>query len=207
MKLVIISDTHNQHNLLGQLRGDVLIHCGDMFDLFQPNDDDIANIDAWFARQDFELILVTGGNHDVSLEQELNRTDQPFENAYFLRDEAYEHRGVVFYGAPWIPGLRGHAFYADADRLRSAWSMIPANTDVLITHTPPAGVLDVSSNGMALGCVHLESELQRVSPSVHCFGHIHASGGTLAANGTRFVNASMVNSGFVLDRRPYEIRI
>jgi len=204
MKLVVISDTHNQHERLGKLHGDVLIHCGDMFNLFEPSDEDIAKIDAWFGKQDFDVILVTGGNHDASLEQTLRWTDQPFKNAYFLQDKVYSHKGVTFYGSPWTPELRGHAFYADVEGLRVAWSKIPTDTDVLVTHTPPAGILDMSSRGLELGCIDLERELKRVVPRIHCFGHVHASGGTLDSDGTRYVNASMVNSDFDLVRRPYE---
>ena len=46
--------------------------------------------------------------------------------------------------------------HADDDALREKWSRIPANTDVLITHTPPAGILDRSRRGQGLGCTSVE---------------------------------------------------
>ncbi len=64
MKITIISDTHGHHEKLGSLRGDVLIHCGDMFNMYSPNNDDIERMDDWFGKQDFEQILCVGGNHD-----------------------------------------------------------------------------------------------------------------------------------------------
>ena len=34
MKLTIISDTHLDHEKLGVMSGEVLIHCGDIFELY-----------------------------------------------------------------------------------------------------------------------------------------------------------------------------
>ena len=46
-----------------------------------------------------------------------------------------------------------------------------------------------------------------LKPRIHCFGHIHASGGMRDLRGTTFVNASMVDSQYKLTRRPYELDI
>lgn len=205
MQISIISDTHSSHETLGTLGGDVLIHCGDMFNLFSPDFDEIERIDNWFGRQDFDLILCTGGNHDLALQRRLKAAESPFRNAVYLQDRSYVHKGITFYGAPWTPELRGQAFFKDDAELGEKWSRIPADTEVLITHTPPAGVLDVSSRGLQLGCEHLADALKRVSPRLHCFGHVHASSGVREVDGTLFVNASSVNSQFELVRAPYEV--
>jgi Icc-related predicted phosphoesterase len=181
MKVVVISDTHNQEHRLGHLSGDVLIHCGDLFNLFSPKPDDLARLDAWFGTLAFDAILVTGGNHDLALESALAHTQQPFSNAKVLVDAGVVIGGVRFYGSPWVPELSGHAFYANAEQLRIAWQKIPTHTDVLITHTPPANILDESRHGLSLGCPLLAYELQRIVPKVHCFGHVHASAGSCEA--------------------------
>lgn len=52
--------------------------------------------------------------------------------------------------------------------------MIPDDTDVLITHTPPVGHGDLCSSGVRAGCVELLTTVQkRVKPKYHVFGHIH----------------------------------
>lgn len=66
MQIVIVSDTHKKHEQLGVLAGDVLIHCGDFCDGFNVNDSDVDDLDDWFGRQQFELILCIGGNHDFA---------------------------------------------------------------------------------------------------------------------------------------------
>lgn len=202
----MISDTHGWHEELGVLSGDVLIHCGDFEDLFTRDAGMLDRTDAWLARQDFGLILCTGGNHDRELERRVRAWQQPLANARYLQDTGVEFGGLKFWGAPWVPMLECHAFFADDDDLRSAWSRIPYDVDVLITHTPPEGILDRSGAGESLGCPFLAVALQRVKPRLHCFGHVHAAAGREDRDGTIFVNATsvdtrrdIVNPPFVID--------
>ena len=74
------------------------------------------------------------------------------------------------------------------------WAHIPDNVDVLITHTPPAGILDRSRHGRQLGCPHLADRVSELAPAVHCFGHVHASGGVSRQDGTTFVNQLALGS-------------
>ena len=207
MKITMISDTHNNHRDLGTLEGDVLIHCGDMLRLFQDDSNSLADIDEWFGEQQFDLILCIGGNHDHMLQDQANKHFRPFKNAVYLQDEIYEHQGVVFYGAPWVPELEGHAFFQPDEVLKQKWAMIPQETDVLITHTPPLGILDQSSRGMRFGCRDLLNELPRVSPKLHCFGHVHNSTGVLEQGETTYVNAASVNSQYSLVKDPLTCEI
>lgn len=207
MKITIISDTHNQHEGFESLGGDVFIHCGDMFNLADRGDEHLLRMDEWFGAQNFDLILCTGGNHDFVLHDSSRRNAEPFGNAVYLEDRQYEFEGFVFYGAPWTPMLSAHAYYQSDGELSVTWSRIPGDTDVLITHTPPFGILDVSSRGMVLGCKHLANAAARVAPAIHCFGHVHHSAGSVRQNGTVYVNASSVNSTMKLARDPIVLEI
>jgi len=53
------------------------------------------------------------------------------------------------------------------------WTDIPANTDILITHGPPAYHLDLE-----YGCLALLDAIWKIRPHLHVFGHIHAARGT-----------------------------
>ena len=201
MRVAIISDTHGLHEQLGVLEGDVLIHCGDFCDGFKKDARAVSAVDAWFARQQFEVILCVGGNHDFVAEDRV-RTGKPvFDNAVWLEDTEYVHQGVKFYGAPWIPQLQGWAFYQTSDGLREKWSMIPDDTDVLITHTPPFGILDQPrSRNTNCGCPELLERVEAIKPRFHVFGHNHASAGVHETESTTFVNASVVDSNFKIAR-------
>jgi hypothetical protein len=189
------------------MSGDVLIHCGDMFSLFEGSEEDIYDIDEWFALQNFNAILCTGGNHDLVLEARVKRGLVPFEHAIYLQDSDFLLNGTRFWGAPWTPELRGHAFFQDDGELRTSWGKIPHDTQVLITHTPPADILDRSSRGLDLGCRYLRAAVSHISPTLHCFGHVHASAGREQIGETTFINASSVNSQFRIARAPFEFLI
>ena len=51
------------------------------------------------------------------------------------------------------------------------------DVDIVITHGPPHGHLDMTYNGHRAGCPHLLNALNRVRPRLHCFGHIHEAWG------------------------------
>lgn len=202
MKITVISDTHGTHAGLGELEGDVLIHCGDFCLSGSHQDQQLQALDAWFGRQRFRHVLCIGGNHDF-LAEELHARGQPlFRHARYLMDETVQIEGLRFHGAPWIPELTGWAHYRNTAGLTKAWERIPDQLDVLITHTPPSGILDRNSRGKSCGCPLLRLRLKAVRPRVHCFGHIHASSGMLEEEGTRYINASLVNSRYALARSP-----
>jgi Icc-related predicted phosphoesterase len=99
--------------------------------------------------------------------------------------------------------LDGHAFFADDPELVRAWSRIPEETDVLITHTPPGGILDVSRSGRPLGCGFLAARVREISPTLHGFGHVHNSAGHIQIGQTTYVNATSVDSDYVIAHPPF----
>jgi Icc-related predicted phosphoesterase len=200
MKVVVISDTHGDHAKLSGLSGDVLVHCGDFSLGHNGAHEVLEDLDAWFGLQPFKHILCTGGNHDFLVEELSIRGQRIFRNATYLEDEAVEIEGFKFYGTPWVPELTEWAHYLTGDELARAWSKIPADVDVLVTHTPPKGILDSNSRGKECGCQLLRQRVSDVRPQAHCFGHIHASSGHRRLDGTLFVNASVVNSRYLVTR-------
>lgn len=212
MKVVIISDTHGQHEDLGQLNGDVLIHCGDMCADFSDDPGELERIDEWFGRHDFDLILCIGGNHDFNLDAR-NGAGRPFQfaNAICLEDGFLEYRGKRFFGAPWVLDLPGWAFNLELEERREKWGLIPEGLDFLITHVPPKHILDTSRRrDFHFGCPVLASVVRDVSPRVHCFGHNHASYGRRRIADTIYINASNVTSdgrGFRIQNPPVEMEV
>lgn len=196
MRIVVTADTHGTHRELGAVAGDLLIHCGDVENLFEPGTGVLDDVDDWFAIHRVDHVLCIGGNHDRALEARSRSRERPFQNATYLQDTGFEWRGVKFHGAPWVPKLHGHAYFADDRTLEQAWANIPGDVDVLITHTPPAGTLDVASSGQSFGCPHLAARLSEISPALHCFGHVHASSGVTRRGETTHVNASAVKGDY-----------
>ncbi len=98
--------------------------------------------------------------------------------------------------------MPGQAFAKNRTALAEAWAQIPPGLDILVTHTPPLGTLDVSSRGQSYGCQMLAAEMRRIAPRVHCFGHVHASAGRRKIGETLFINAASMKSGTGAMRPP-----
>ncbi|KAK5173921.1 uncharacterized protein LTR77_002602 [Saxophila tyrrhenica] len=85
------------------------------------------------------------------------------------------------FGSPYSP-LRPEsgpftAFqYRDAEA-EALWNATLTDTDVLITHTPPAGICDTSQHFPDGGCPTLKKALGMVKPALHICGHCHEGRG------------------------------
>ena len=195
--ICIVADTHRQHRALTVPECDLLIHCGDLCSFEQEDAATLEDADVWFAEVPAKRVISVGGNHDFMLQSREFR----FAHATLLEDGVTEMDGLAIYGSPWCPDLSGFAYYATEEQLIERWRAIPTGIDVLVTHTPPYGVLDVPSSGAVhLGCPHLREELRRIRPLLHVFGHVHASHGTHRDGGIEFVNAAVVGG------RDFEVR-
>jgi Icc-related predicted phosphoesterase len=64
---------------------------------------------------------------------------------------------------------------------------------VLLTHGPPAGILDTTLGGQQVGCADLREAVLKIRPKLHVFGHIHEAYGIQEQDGIRFINASSCN--------------
>jgi hypothetical protein len=82
--------------------------------------------------------------------------------------------GFQIRGSPVTPWLYDGAFNRNRGRnISKHWKMIPANTDDLITHGPPYGILDKNRVRSSAGCQSLKRVVKRIQPMLHVFGHIH----------------------------------
>ena len=184
LRLICLSDTHNRIDRVRIPDGDFFIHCGDAVN-FWSSARDLRRFNRFVGNLSHRHKLFVSGNHCISLDE--NRPDLSqliLSKMIYLQDQSIEIEGIRFYGSPWRP-RRGclypsEAFGFDHRRIgEEIWSRIPSDTDVLLTHSPPFGVLDESSlHGARLGCLHLLREVvQRVRPRLHLFGHVHDAAG------------------------------
>lgn len=125
-------------------------------------------------------------------------------NCVYLEDRSTTIYGLKFYGSPWQPEFCGWGFNLPRGRaLLDKWDMIPDDTDVLITHTPPVGYGDLCASGTRAGCVDLLHTVQkRVRPKYHIYGHIHEGYGVRSDGKTVFVNASTCDLAFSPKNKP-----
>lgn len=201
MDITFISDTHGLHGRLKLNPGTVLIHTGDVTEY--GSEDEVADFLFWFSKQPFSYKVFIAGNHDLFLEEctPAKKKKMIPSDIIYLQNSGIEIKGLKVWGSPVTPYFLGMAFNArQGTEIRKIWNKIPADTDILITHGPPKGVLD---NGV--GDEELQLQVFKIQPAVHCFGHAHGQNGKETVNGTTFINASIVNSLDSLQSGEYKV--
>lgn len=194
MRIVFVSDTHSMVPTHPIPDGDVIVCSGDISN--RGSERDIREFAQWFGGLPHKHKITIAGNHDFSFERtpELAQKWLTENNKIiYLQDRAVELDGIKFYGSPWQPEFCNWAFNLprDTGELGDKWDLIPNDIDVLITHSPPHGILDRCDHGERVGCEELEVEIfSRIRPKIHAFGHIHEDYGTLEMYNILFVNAS-----------------
>jgi len=211
IRLVFISDTHGLHGGLKPGSGDVLIHCGDFTG--RGSLDELESFAEFMARQAFTHKLVIAGNHDWCLEDHRREQAESVLNSHdlhYLNDSGIRLGGLNFWGSPVQPTFMNWAFNRDRGaEIRRHWALVPADTDVLMTHGPAFGILDRCYDGQRVGCEDLLATVRRIGPRIHACGHIHEGYGKTQRDGTLFLNASnlderyrLVNPAIVIDVEP-----
>lgn len=189
MRIVCLSDTHDLHDRLQVPDGDLLLHAGDA--TMSGTMAQIEAFDRWLGRLPHRHKVVIAGNHDWGFQRTPARARAAIRNATYLEDEETTVDGLRIWGSPWQPWFYDWAFNLQrGPEIAAKWALVPAGIDVLVTHGPPAGILDRTSRGDDVGCADLLATVQQRRPRLHVFGHIHEGYGTVERDGTRFVNAS-----------------
>jgi Icc-related predicted phosphoesterase len=229
MKIWFISDSHRQHPFLDiPADVDMVIFGGDMSNQKNPamNANEVLDFIEWYkSLVHIKYKILIAGNHDTSIEQGLvKRSDM--EGLIYLEHESITIEGIKIFGSPYTPKFgTGWAYNVPRGRLSSYWDEIPKDTDILITHGPPKGVLDItqydsrdtlikdSAAFFQCGCLELLQIVKEIQPKYHVFGHIHPekyclNNAQVKINGcsTTFINAAICNlsgeihnNGFLID--------
>jgi len=200
-RLVLLGDTHGLHRNIQVPIGDLLIHVGD-FTIFSKTQTEIVDFNAWLGDLPHRHKILTLGNHEFWAEADPSKCSL-LSNATVLLNEAIEIEGLRIWGSPVTPlygGAFGMSSAADRKRLYAA---IPDDTDILITHGPPYGILDVMPNSaLHAGCHELFDAVMRVKPRLHVFGHIHGAHGIFHTHSTTFVNAAVLGPHGEVEKAP-----
>ena len=195
MRVIHIGDIHGDLSVFYNAckeTGDVIVSTGDFFvdapGKFYPfsKNEVIATHyqEGFFGANKNHIIDAVGdrpfiyvnGNHDFA-----DLKDAGFTNAIRMRFtedpvEVLGRRWWGFEGMPWSSGnwnneIKPHV----VDIMLEA---IPEDVDMLITHAPPKGMLDVAYGDLRLGWPGLLEKTFRMDGlKAHLFGHIHEAVG------------------------------
>ena len=181
--------------------GDVLIHAGDCTS--RGTQFELEYFLSWFSAQSHKKKILIAGNHDWIFEKQpkLARKLAKDAGVIYLNDQSKKIGGFKFWGSPVQPEFNSWAFNrkrgSDIDK---HWNLIPADTDVLITHGPPFNILDSTSMTKGpVGCERLRMHVnERIKPQIHIFGHIHSAHGLTLLHNTIFANVSQLTDYYEL---------
>lgn len=192
MKIALFSDTHGSHEQITIPEADIVIFAGDMTHCRTAPE--VAGFNRFLGRLPHRHKVVIGGNHDHMLADNPEKAGSLLSEAIYLQDSSVVISGITIYGTPWQPLFGVNACDAFAlprgKALQEKWKMIPPGTDILLTHSPPLGILD-HDGFISNGCFDLLETVAALKPKYHVFGHIHDSHGMVQLGPTRYINCNV----------------
>ncbi|MBR5958464.1 MAG: metallophosphatase domain-containing protein [Salinivirgaceae bacterium] len=191
MRILHLSDTHGLHNQIGHLpEADVIVHSGDFTHC--GTEKECLDFLNWFIALPYKHKIFVVGNHDLCLYDADNIEDLP-ANVHFLQDRGVTVDGVRFYGTGFMH-----------------YRAIPPDTQVLVTHEPPLGILDREENlGIGeYGSTEIRKQVSALPAlRLHLFGHSHNGYGLYQENGVTFSNGALMAYDIRIEREPRVIEL
>ncbi|KAG0692432.1 metallophosphoesterase domain-containing protein 1 [Suillus ampliporus] len=165
VRTICISDTHNTDISSLIPPGDILIHAVDLTHSRTPPELQVT----------FDWLGSLPHEHKIDIAE---------RGIIYLEDEAHtiQVRGRTFkiFGSPFTPKHGNGAFQylrTGATDSPSRLSVIPDDIDILITHGPPHGHLDLTGLGCRALLARMWELCRRQLPVLHIFGRIHGGRG------------------------------
>jgi Icc-related predicted phosphoesterase len=219
-----ISDTHDKHNKIDNkmLGGNLLLHAGDFsFNGYKHEYERYIN---WLHKMKsrYDHVATICGNHEVEIETKYHEDFVAMcqsAGIHYLEDSGVELEGIKIWGSPvtpwffdwaWNRSIRDDGLVYEPPRsygsgrtksvphIKPHWDKIPLDTNILITHGPPYGILDElvfpdgTPKGQFVGCPHLLEKIKTLKElDIHIFGHIHCQHGQKHIDGVSYYNASI----------------
>lgn len=211
-KLWHLSDSHCMADRLTIPENiDLIVHSGDATNSRDPytNEKEMWKFIEWYGKISIANKIYCAGNHDTSIQQRLIRRKNFSDNGIiYLEDESFEVEGIKIWSSPWTPTFgTGWAFNRDRAKMHDLYESIPSDTDIVVTHGPPMGILDYSYSREGVlercGCKSLRRHMFNLKPKLHLFGHIHDCDDLFNAGTQKIADLPTIfsNGAVVTDRK------
>lgn len=179
-RLLLVSDLHANVFAARQIversaRADIVIGAGDFGNVRRQ-----LSICLDVLRAIEKPVLLVAGNNEST--DELRAACQGWPSAHILHGTAVSVDHLMFFGiGGGIPITPFGAWSYDFSEEAAAQLLAACPPEcVLITHSPPYGLVDVDGSGRHLGSRAIQEALGRVRPRLVVCGHVHASAGQQA---------------------------
>lgn len=208
MKIAAISDLHGYFPKIPD-EAEIVLIAGDICPFVIPRLQYVwleGNFKPWLKSLD-RPVFACAGNHDwpfyskshADLREKIDKMDLPWT---YLEDSGAEYKGLKIWGTPWQLEFYDWAFNLKEYELANKWFLIPEDTDILISHSPPFGFGDQTARGEMVGSPSLTDKIREVSPKLCVFGHIHPGRGQWDYYDSKLANVTVVNEAYKMVYEP-----
>jgi len=165
------------------------------------------NFYPWLAEQPVKECVFIFGNHDwIGDYKPLDIPELP-ENCHYLEDSEIEILGKRIYGTPVQLPFCDWAFNRREGIIQLHWDKIPEGLDILLLHSPPYDIFDMTGGSSGYDSQHIGSEslkkkIDKVRPKIAVFGHNHGEHGMKEIDGITYINASLLDESYKMTREP-----
>lgn len=231
---MIIDSVSDLHGFFPKLEGgDLLIVGGDL--TARHSKKEFLLFSQWIREQNYKNKVVIPGNHDTWLDSSDDSRKLDIINwsesgdFVYLVDSGVEIDGFKIWGSPWTKRFEGMnplcmAFTVETDEeLAEKWSLIPDDTNILVTHSPEYNWLDCSQALLMLNIANRcgsrslgERTANLKQLQLHVVGHIHEGYGRLhihegygglQLNDYIYINASHVTRQYKPINKPIRVEL
>jgi len=190
--LLVGSDLHGSDEALAllrkaekEMRPDVVVICGD-FTTYGSAD----FMERLLENFESELLAVPG---NCDTDEMLSMLEEAGGSVHGRR---VRKAGVDFFGfGGGMPTSMNMPFEVEEDEMVSSLRSVAVRGGVMVTHTPPKGVNDLTASGRSLGSEGLMDVVREFAPRLVLSGHVHEAVGSCDKDGTLFVNPGTARGG------------
>jgi Icc-related predicted phosphoesterase len=175
MKLLLFSDLHSNFRTAERLVElskdvDIVVGAGDFCNVRRG----LEKIIKALTPIEKPAVLVPGNSES---DEELSRACRSWKGAQVLHGRQTNIDGISFFGIgggiPVTPFGSWSYDFTEGEALALMHDC--PHGGVLVSHSPPKGVLDLSSDGRNLGSVAVKQTVEKKKPVLVVCGHIHGS--------------------------------
>jgi Icc-related predicted phosphoesterase len=191
LKLLLFSDLHSDFRTAAKLvelsaEADVVVGAGDFCNVRRGLEDIIQAL----AQIKKPTVLVPGNAEN---DMELHQACRLWQKSYVLHGNQATIGGIQFFGIgggiPVTPFGSWSFDLTENQAVKLLQSCPPGG--VLVSHSPPKGVLDLSSDGRSLGSRAVKEAIKAKKPQLVVCGHIHGSAGQVE----HLAETTVINAG------------
>ena len=196
MRLLTLSDTHLEFPRISALPdADLLIHAGDWTEVgYRHTKLEFTRFETFLrdARARYPHVLALHGNHDLGFDN--GRWAQwgvtPIDGLTWQHSSGLTVHGVALTPAHHLPELllEWQHMTISEDEEDAAWDF--ERVDVVVSHGPPFGYLDLTTQGQRIGSRSAVSYIRTRQPQVFICGHVHEAAGEAQLRETRILNVA-----------------